>query len=85
MVKINKTDKNADKDVGKGNLNSLLLLQTGAAHVEISMETSQKAKTKPMTYEWATPLLGICSKNATSYSTDICSAMFIDTPFIHNR
>lgn len=57
---------------GKENLCSVLVeLQTSAVTLEISVENLQKAKNKS-----AVPLLGKCPKSLTSYSIDVCSAMF---------
>ena len=74
MTKIKKTS--ADKDVGRGEPHFLLGLKTGTAIVEVMVENPQKAKTD-LPYDTAMPLFGICPKDSTQYSTDICLTMVI--------
>jgi hypothetical protein len=56
-------------------------MQTGPATLEIRMENSQILKIN-LLYDPVIPLLGICPKDQTSHTTDICSVMFITTTFI---
>lgn len=56
----------------------------GVATLEISIENPHKAKIN-IPYNPAIPLLDICSKDTTSYSTDTCSAMLMPEVFIIAR
>jgi hypothetical protein len=58
-------------------LELVLRLQTGAATMEIIVENSQKPKVN-LSYDPAIEPLCISPKDWTSYSTDSCSARFID-------
>ena len=49
-----------------------------------SPKKKKKLKINPV-YDLTIPLLGICLRNSTSYSTDSCSAMFIITLLTINR
>lgn len=61
---------------GKGNLYSMLVgLQILQLYWKSVWRIFKKLKTN-LLYNPAIPLLGKCPKSSTSYSTDICSAMF---------
>lgn len=61
---------------GKGNPHLQLLGLHRCSTVEISVVNSQKAK-KKSTYDPAVPLLGMYSKDSTSYGPGPCSVLFV--------
>ena len=79
-------DQNNQQQIveGYGDKRSLihccLRLQTGPATMEINVESPQKSQVD-LPYDPALPLLSMCPKDSSCYSTDVCSATFIDALF----
>lgn len=75
MTKINKTTGKIANVIVSPHTNI-----GGNATLEISIANPQNGKGS-LPYDQTIPLLGICSKDSTSYCTDSHSAIFIATLF----